>query len=238
MSEDTNNIDPPPRRRFPVFIVVIVVLFVAPFFLPIRAIFEGLIVAVDHLGPWGPIALIGIHGVIVLVLAPNSWPIVTAGMLFGPWFGAIVGWCGSMLGGLLAVLVGRGFARGWVERRLAANPRGARVDAAVAAKGWKVVAVVRLSPFVPYALLNYVLGLSKIRIPVLMIVTGICIIPSAILYAWFGAIGRAGLDGESMMPTDALDWIILSAGIAMTTFAAWYVRRVVADALKESAQEA
>ena len=225
---------PRARRRVPVAAIVIAALFVAPLFLPVRDTLLLLIDGVASLGPWGPAALILIHGIVVLLLLPNSWPIISAGVLFGPLWGTVVGWLGSMLGGLFAVLLGRTYARDWVERKLRDNPRAARVDKAVAGRGWTVVAVIRLSPFVPYALMNYVLGLSRIRLWVLGVVTGICIIPSTALYAWFGAIGRDGLDGAGGLPADPSDWALVAMGILMTVFAGWYVRQVVRDAIDEA----
>lgn len=221
------------RRRIPTTAIVIAMLFVAPLFIPIGDTLRFLIEWVGSFGPWGPAALIVAHGLIVLLLVPNSWPIIAAGVLFGPLWGTVVGWAGSMLGGLFAVLLGRGFARERVEKKLSDNPRAARIDRAVAERGWKVVAVIRLSPFVPYALINYVLGLSSIRLWVLGVVTGLCIIPSTALYAWFGAIGRTGLEGEGGLPADPSDWALVGLGLAMTVFAAVYVRRVVADAIDE-----
>ena len=38
-----------------------------------------------------------------------------------------------------------------------------RLIAGVAAEGWRFVAVARLVPFVPFNLLNYALGLTRIR---------------------------------------------------------------------------
>lgn len=232
MTEATIEV-PPARRRIPTTAVVITILFVVPLFLPVAETPRFLIGWVGSLGAWGPVALILFHGLIVLALVPNSWPIIAAGVLFGPVWGTAIGWTGSMLGGLFAVLLGRGLARDWVEQKLRESPRAARIDRAVAERGWKVVAVIRLSPFVPYALLNYVLGLSGIRLWVLGVVTALCIIPSTALYAWFGSIGRAGLEGQGGLPADPGDWALVGCGIAMTVFAAVYVRRVVKDAIED-----
>ena len=52
-------------------------------------------------------------------------------------------------------------ARDWVEERL--SGRLARIKAGVDAEGWRFVAFVRLVPIIPFNLLNYALGLTRIR---------------------------------------------------------------------------
>ena len=50
-----------------------------------------------------------------------------------------------------------------IEKRLAGNPRFAAIDRAIGAEGRKIVFLLRLSPAFPFSLLNYALGLTRVR---------------------------------------------------------------------------
>ena len=49
-------------------------------------------------------------------------------------------------------------------RRVAQSERLRAVDEAVARDGWKIVLLTRLSPAFPFVLLNYALGLTRVRL--------------------------------------------------------------------------
>ena len=70
---------------------------------------------------------------------------------------------GATLGASAAFLVARYVARCAIERRIAGNPRFAAIDRAVGREGCKIVFLLRLSPVFPFNLLNYALGLTRVR---------------------------------------------------------------------------
>jgi uncharacterized membrane protein YdjX (TVP38/TMEM64 family) len=75
----------------------------------------------------------------------------------GPLQGTALVSLASTTGACAAFLVGRYLARPWAESRLAALPRFAAIDEGVAREGAKIVLLLRLSPLVPFNLLNYAL---------------------------------------------------------------------------------
>jgi uncharacterized membrane protein YdjX (TVP38/TMEM64 family) len=87
---------------------------------------------------------------------------LAGGALFGPVWGSLWNLIGATLGATLAFLAARYTAGDWVARRT-----GARLKAlveGVEAEGWRFVAFVRLVPLFPFNLLNYALGLTRIRL--------------------------------------------------------------------------
>ena len=55
----------------------------------------------------------------------------------------------------------------------------------------------RLVPLVPFNLLNYALGLTRIRLADYALATLVCMAPGAAGYAWLGYAGREAAVGNS-----------------------------------------
>jgi uncharacterized membrane protein YdjX (TVP38/TMEM64 family) len=105
---------------------------------------------VAGLGVWGPLAFGLIYIVAVVAMLPASLLTLAAGATFGLVVGTITVTLAANIGAALALLIGRYLARARVERLLASRPRLAAVDRAIEEGGWKVVALLRLSPAVPF----------------------------------------------------------------------------------------
>ena len=61
-------------------------------------------------------------------------------------------------------------------------------------KGWKSVALLRLTPAIPYNLVNYSLGLTRIKFKPYLIATMIFLIPSKIVITYCGYYGINNFD--------------------------------------------
>src|SRR5450755_545266 len=66
-----------------------------------------------------------------------------------------------------------------------------------AAEGWRFVALMRLMPLVPFNLLNYALGLTRISLPAYILASVVCMLPGAIAYTWLGYAGRTAAAGDT-----------------------------------------
>src|SRR4051794_29603519 len=124
----------------------------------------ALLLRVGELGPWGPILFILLYVAAAVTMAPAFVLTVAAGALFGVWRGSLLAFVSATLGAAAAYSVARGLTR---TRLLAGVMRDRRIDVvrrAVAHKGAWVQFLLRLSPVVPYVLLNYALGLSRVRL--------------------------------------------------------------------------
>jgi uncharacterized membrane protein YdjX (TVP38/TMEM64 family) len=172
-----------------------------------------------QLGAWGPLALIALWLIAPLLFVPGAPITLAAGALFGPLLGAAYSLVGATGGATLAFLLARHAGADWVERR--AKGRLGQLKAGVEAEGWRFVAFVRLVPLFPFNLLNYALGLTRIRLAEYVLATLLCMIPGAAGYAWLGHAGREALTGAG-------GWV-RTGGIALAVLAAlvllpWMVR--------------
>jgi uncharacterized membrane protein YdjX (TVP38/TMEM64 family) len=61
-------------------------------------------------------------------------------------------------------------------------------DDAVAAQGWKIVGLTRLSPVFPFNLLNYAFGLTQVKLKHYVIASWLGMLPGTIMYVYIGSL--------------------------------------------------
>ena len=225
------------RRALQVLVILTVI--AAVYFLGARlgALVPRFAAWVQGLGIWGPVVFILGYAAATVAFAP-AWPLtVAAGPIFGLWRGTAYVMIGATLGAALAFLVARYGARRAVERRIAGNERFAAIDRAVAREGRKIVFLLRLSPVFPFNLLNYALGLTRVRF-VDYLVASIGMLPGTLLYVYSGKLAgdvAAAASGASPVERDWKYWTLIGAGLAATIAVTVVVTRLARRALKESA---
>lgn len=189
--------------------------------------------ALQSVAAWGAagvLAFIAIYAVAVVGFVPGSALTLAAGFAYGVGWGSVYVSAASTLGATLAFLVGRHLARGWVARKTEGNARFAAIDRAVGDEGFKMVLLVRLLPLIPFNLLNYALGLTKVRLRDYVLGSWIGMMPGTVLYVYIGSVGRAAAGGAKK---GAVDWILYGLGFAAAIAATLYITRIAKRALGE-----
>ncbi|MEO5341709.1 MAG: VTT domain-containing protein [Magnetococcus sp. MYC-9] len=130
-----------------------------------------------------------------VLFLPGSVLTLAGGALFGPWLGGILCLVGATMGAGLSFLIARHLAGDWVARR--AGGMLGRLLAGVEAEGWRFVAFVRLVPIFPFNLLNYALGLTRIRLDHYLLASLVCMAPGGLAYAWLGYAGKEAASGRA-----------------------------------------
>ncbi len=193
---------------------------------------------VHSLGPWGPLAFVLGYGVAALVLAPAVLLTLSAGALWGFSRGVLYASLGASFGAALAFLASRYVVRRYVEAYVDRHPRLAAIDRAVEAEGVRLVFLLRLSPLVPYVLLNYVLGISRVRFRDYMIGwTGQIPLVAAYVYAGKTAGDLATLASGAATPRGATYYWLLALGLLSTAVATALVTRAAARAVETRSPE-
>lgn len=175
----------------------------------------------------------------VVALLPASLFCLLAGALFGPVAGAAVSWVGLAAGQAAAFALGRTLLRARVAAWLAsAPPRFATLDAAVTRGGWRLVALLRLSPAVPWNALNYILPATGVRPGPAIAASAAAVAPWCAAFAYLGSLaasladvveGRAGPAGPAAVALAALGALLAAAAASYVVLLA---RRSVGAALK------
>jgi len=176
---------------------------------------------VEDAGAAGPIVFIAAYVAATVLFLPGALVTLAGGALFGPVWGTVWNLTGATLGSALAFLITRYLGAGWVRRR--AGPRLKRLNAGVADEGWRFIAFVRLVPLFPFNLLNYALGLTRIRFATYVVASAVFMLPGALAYTWLGHAGRQALGGDAGMVRNGL---IALALVCVVSFLPRWLRKL------------
>jgi uncharacterized membrane protein YdjX (TVP38/TMEM64 family) len=125
------------------------------------------------------------------------------------------------------VSLARRFGRGWIQRRLHLNGRWARLDAAVAREGPRIIFLSQVHPMFPTSLLNYLYGLTRVPVRVCVLWIALGQVPGMFLYAFLGR-------GESTWP--AGDWELWGVGLLSMFILTIVLARIALRMLAEAGE--
>src|SRR5262249_15305064 len=145
---------------------------------------------------------------------------------------------GATVGASGAFGISRHLARSAFQRRMTELPRFAAIDRAVSREGLKVVLLLRLSPVFPFNLLNYALGLTRVRF-VEFLVASVGMLPGTVLYTYSGKLvgDVTALVASRSPPRTAGYYVVLGLGLAATLAVTTMITRVARRALRDTTQE-
>ncbi len=173
--------------------------------------FAALLLRVGALGPWGPVLFALLYITAAVTMAPAFLLTVAAGALFGVWKGSALVFVSALIGACASYVVASRLARTRFFSWLLRDRRVAVVRHAVAGQGPWVQFLLRLSPIVPYVLLNYALGLSRVRFRDFLVAC-VGMVPAIVMYAYYGkvvgdqACGRRGAAAWARILHPARRW--------------------------------
>ena len=194
---------------------------------------------VNALGSWGPVVFVAGYALAVVAFVPGFILTLTAGALFGLAKGTALVLVAATLGACAAFLVARYLARGAIERRLAGHPRFAAIDRAVGTEGRKIVFLLRLSPLFPFTLLNYALGVTRVRF-VDYVVASAGMLPGTLLYVYYGQVAGdvVRLAGGESVRHDLAYYAVLALGLVATIVLTTVITRTARRALRDATDPA
>jgi uncharacterized membrane protein YdjX (TVP38/TMEM64 family) len=176
---------------------------------------------IRELGPFAALMFVGAFALATVFFLPGSLFGLAGGIIFGPLWGTVWNLVGGTLGATMAFLAARFIAGDWIAAK--ARGRVKTVLSGVESEAWRFIALTRLVPIVPFNVLNYVLGLTRIPLSHYVLATLVCMTPGALAYAWLGYAGRAAMAGDS----DAIRYGALGlAALAIVAFVPRLARRL------------
>ena len=214
---------------------LIVGLFVLARILPLAQWIEEPMRWVDRLGIWAPLIFGLLYIVATILMVPGSVITVAAGAIFGLFIGTMTVSLASTAGAILAFMIARYLIRDKIAQYVKRYPKFDAVDQAIGKEGWKIVALLRLSPVVPFNLQNYLYGLTAIQLKPYALASWVAMLPGTLMYVYLGYLGRVSLEavGRGEIQHGLVEWTMLVVGLLATIAATWYVTGLARRAVKE-----
>ena len=186
------------------------------------------------LGGWGPVLFILLYVIAAITLAPAFLLTFAGGAVFGLWRGTMLVFVGAVLGSSAVYAVAAPLARsrvlGWIDR----DPRVAATRRAVVKDSAWIMFLLRLSPLVPYNLLNYALALSGVNYRDYLLAL-IGMLPAIIMYAYYGKVaGDVTRLAAGVEPARGREYyVMLIVGLIATFAATSLITRAARKAMAE-----
>lgn len=178
---------------------------------------------VRQLGWLAPLVFIACYAAATVFFLPGLLFTLAGGVLFGPLYGTLYNLVGATIGATLAFLTARYIAYDWVTQRT--GNRLQQLLKGVEEEGWRFVAFVRLVPLFPFNLLNYALGLTRLRLSHYIITSFIFMAPGGAAYTYLGYAGREVAGGGENFIKKALLALAVIATIAFASRILMRLRR-------------
>lgn len=184
---------------------------------------------------WAGVALfIAIYVVAEVALLPGSLFTLAAGFAYGPVGGLLVASPASVLAATVAFLLGRTVLRRWIRTRIDRYPKARALDAAIAANSFKLILLLRLSPVIPFNILNYALGLSDAKVGRYVVASFVGMLPGTWLYVYLGSLATTAAElTEAGQGSSPQKLILTSVGLVATIIVVVLVTRAANRALND-----
>jgi uncharacterized membrane protein YdjX (TVP38/TMEM64 family) len=169
--------------------------------------------AIDPLGAGAIPAFIVVSALLTCALFPGPLLAGASGLLFGTAVGTPVSIASATLGAALAFCIARFVARDAVETIGGARLRP--VQEWIERRGFWAVLYARIAPGVPYSLVNYVAGVTRVALPAFAAATALGVAPRAFAYAALGGSLDDLGSPEAIVAIMALVLMALAGAFAM-----------------------
>lgn len=191
---------------------------------------------ISSLGPAGVLVYALVYAVAAVLFFPGSVLTLGAGFVFGLFWGTVAVSLGSTLGAALAFLMARYVARKRISAWAKRHEKFEAIDQAVGREGWKIVALLRLSPLIPFSISNYLYGLTAVAFWPYVLASWVAMLPGTLLYVYFGVAGKAGWEAAAghAPAHHPLQTAFLVVGLMATAVVTWFISRVARKALSRT----
>ncbi|MEG3861546.1 TVP38/TMEM64 family protein [Microcoleus sp. herbarium12] len=204
----------------------------------VQGLLRAVLIQIEHLGVWGPIAFIATYNFATILFIPGSVLTLGGGVLFGLWWGSIYVLIAATLGATFAFLIGRYLSRDRVVKYMEAHPKFKALDRAVAKEGLKIVFLTRLCPLFPFNLLNYALGITQVSLKDYVLGSS-GMIPGTVMYVYSGSlVGNIAAICTVNQPAnpqaELVKWLINTISFTVAVAVTIYITRIARKALDET----
>jgi len=181
-----------------------------------------------------PLAYVVAVTIATVALFPGWISMMLGGLLFGLLPGLPFALLGITAGAFGAFLAGRALGRTWVEQRMGDNLKLQALDEAVNAQSFYIVFLTRFAIVLPFNVLNYAFGLTRVSAVTYVAATALGMLPAVLLYVYLGTLADdfSGILAGDVRPASGAYWIAVVAIVAIAAVI-WIVQRAARRALQQ-----
>ena len=216
-------------------VVVALLAFVALLqWLPVRDVLDAVIAFESRSPALAAIVYVSLSSLMIVLLSPGWVIMMTAGLMFGVAQGIALAVIAITLGSLASFAVGRTLARDWVRTRIDGSPRLEALDHAIGVQSFKIVILTRIALILPFNLLNYVYGATKVSARTYAAATALGMLPAIALYVYLGSLNEdiaQILSRERSL--DASSWLAIGVAVVAIVAVVRVIQKAASEALSE-----
>lgn len=149
---------------------------------------------------WSVVLFIVAHTIAALVGVPGTFFVFIGGIVFGLFWGTVWSVVGATLGAIAAFCLTRYCFRHWVEQHFTNHTAFKKLNRLLQRNDLSCVLAIRFAPISPFSVVNFLFGLTQVRLKSYTLGTFIGIIPGTLAYTWLGVTGRDALSGKGVLP--------------------------------------
>ena len=168
--------------------------------------------------------------IVAEILAIPAFPLTaSSGYLFGLIPGTLTVLVSATIAATISFYLGRTFLKGWAQNYTSKWSQWLAIDRAIAKEGFKVILLLRLSPLLPFALSNYLYGITSIDFLSFIAGTFLGFAPGTFGLVYAGTAGKDLLSAAG----ENLPWYAYAAVGGIILVVGKVIAQIATDAIKE-----
>lgn len=182
-------------------------------------------------GAYGQVVYGLMYTALEIVALPALPLTVGCGFLFGPVKGTAIVSASSTLAAALSFLISRYALRDYISNLAKNNSKFRAVDRAVSKEGFKFTLLLRLSPIFPFALSNYLYGLTSLKFRPYILGSWLGMLPGTIAYVSGGAAAEELTSAAAGRGHP--NFIVVGLGAVATVFTLYNLSKIASATIEE-----
>jgi uncharacterized membrane protein YdjX (TVP38/TMEM64 family) len=200
--------------------------------LPVAAWAVSLAERLRGMGTAGVALFVVVYVLAEIILLPAVPFTMAAGFAYGPVNGFLIVSPASLAAATAAFLLSRTALRDRIRSVIQRHTIARALDRSIATRPFWLILLLRLSPAVPFNILNYALGLSSVSVGRYVLASFIGMIPGTWMYVYLGSLMTTAAEiGQGRDARSPAEWALLAVGLVATIAAVAVVTRAARRAL-------
>lgn len=213
------------KTKLPLLLLIVAAIAILNHYYPIKDQLQHAAEFFRSLGPWAIPPYLAVFVLCGTFFIPVSGMIVMAGALYGFWYGYLLAMTGALLSVMSCYALGRKLWRGRVEKMREGHPRFEAIVDAVSGHGPLLVFLIRLNPFLPFTVLNYLFTIPRMDARLYLLSSFLAMTPDICFYLYAGQVGKGLMEDGSRV--SVWNWVILGTALSTTILAGVIINRII-----------